>query len=156
MTRVQLGKKEIQAINDKINADFGVQELIGKSSAASLVDDKLVFVDNEPWFFYLNQRLVPCLKLVIKNNFLKKIVVDMGAVKFVSSGADVMRPGIVSIDESIRKGDLVAVIDQKNSVPLAVGEALFEGQEMASMKVGKVIKSLHHIGDDIWKVTTDK
>src|SRR5258706_5618136 len=120
MTRVQLGKKEIKDINDKLNADFGVQELIGKSSTASLVDSKFIFVDNEPWFFYHNERLIPCLKLVIKNNFLKKIVVDMGAVKFVSSGADVMRPGIVSIDESIKKGDLVAVVDQKNSVPLAI------------------------------------
>jgi PUA domain protein len=77
-------------------------------------------------------------------------VVDMGAVKFVSSGADVMRPGIVELDQSIKKDELVVVVDQNHKKPLCIARALFPGEEIFKMKQGKVLKSLHWVGDPVW------
>jgi PUA domain protein len=76
----------------------------------------------------------------------------MGAVKFVYNGADVMAPGIVEADPAIAIGDFVWVRDERNRQPLAVGEALMSGPEMAAAERGKSVKSLHHVGDDVWKL----
>ena len=76
----------------------------------------------------------------------------MGAVRFVVNGADVMRPGIVEIEDGISKDDLVSVIDKNNRKPLAVGIALFSAEEMKAMSTGKVIKNIHYVGDELWKM----
>mgnify|MGYP003931236181 FL=1 len=46
------------------------------------------------------------------------VTVDMGAVKFLANGADVMSPGIIDADPEIEKDDLVWVRDEKNGRPL--------------------------------------
>ncbi len=76
----------------------------------------------------------------------------MGAVKFVTSGADIMRPGIVHIDEGITKDDAVAIVDQTHKKPLAVGIALHSSEEMQKVSSGKVVKNIHYVGDWIWKM----
>ncbi|MCJ2533922.1 MAG: RNA-binding protein, partial [Candidatus Thermoplasmatota archaeon] len=55
------------------------------------------------------------------------VIVDMGAVGFVTKGADVMAPGIVDADECIQEHDYVWVCDEKHKKPLAVGIALITG-----------------------------
>ena len=40
--------------------------------------------------------------------------------------------------------------DEKNGQPLAVGKALISSGEMIASNTGKAVKSLHHVGDDIW------
>ena len=74
----------------------------------------------------------------------------MGAVKFVSSGADIMRPGIVELDKAIKKDEIVVVVDQSHKKPLCVARALFSGEEISSLKQGKVLKNLHWVGDVVW------
>ena len=76
----------------------------------------------------------------------------MGAVKFIINGADVMRPGITDIEDGIRKDDFIVIIDQNNKKPLAVGIALFNSEEMRALPKGKVIKTIHYVGDVVWKV----
>ena len=81
------------------------------------------------------------------------VVVDAGAVRFVVNGADIMKPGIVSADPEIAVGDLVIVMEERHKKPLAVGRALVAGCEMKGE--GKAVKSLHHVGDIIWKGLED-
>src|SRR5207249_10774681 len=80
------------------------------------------------------------------------VTVDMGAVRFVYNGADGMAPGIVDADPGIAPGDLVWVRDEKNRRPLAVGEALISGPEMVASEHGKAVRTLHHVGDPLWKL----
>ena len=105
-------------------------------------------------FFYHQDKIIPTLKSLLDCadifNAIKKAVVDMGAVKFVTSGADIMRPGIVETDEGIKKGDAIAIVDVDNRKPLAVGIAMFSSEEIPEMKSGKVVKSIHYVGDNIW------
>jgi predicted RNA-binding protein (TIGR00451 family) len=79
----------------------------------------------------------------------------MGAIKFIVNGADVMSPGIVDADASIREGDIVWVRDVKNKKPIAVGIALKPGAEMPKTQ-GKAVKTLHYVGDEIWNIGQDK
>jgi predicted RNA-binding protein (TIGR00451 family) len=55
----------------------------------------------------------------------------------------------------IEPGDIVWVRDEKNRKPLAVGQALITGAEMAAKKPGKAIKSMLFVGDKLWKLEED-
>ena len=78
------------------------------------------------------------------------VTVDAGAVEFVTNGADVMRPGITEVDEGVEEGDLVVVVEENHSKALAIGRALVDADEMLGDE-GKVVESLHHVGDELWE-----
>jgi PUA-domain protein len=101
----------------------------------------LMMVEGVPFFTILGAIELPVKK--------RLVVVDSGAVRFIVNGADVMNPGIVTADPEIAAGDLVVVIEEKYRKPLAIGRALISGPEMKGE--GKAVKSLHHVGDHIWK-----
>ena len=95
---------------------------------------------------------IPVLTLLLNRQVeLKKIVVDKGAIRFVTNAADVMRPGITFIEPSIKKGDIVVIVDENHDRALAIGKALLNADQMQEAKTGKVVKNLHTIQDDIWK-----
>ncbi len=145
-----LSKSEIKTLQESIKAQYGV-ELFDKKDLIQLdVENKLLYSNKQLYFFTAEDRYVPTLKLLQKSNFLKKITVDMGAVKFVVGGADVMRPGVVEVEDGINAGDFVSIIDVNNKKPLAVGKALFNSKEMRDFKTGRVVKSIHYVGDEIW------
>lgn len=79
-----------------------------------------------------------------------KVTVDMGAVRHVTNGADVMTPGVTEADPDIEPGDLVWVADETHGKPLGVGEALVSGRELGAMDQGRGVASLHYLGDKMW------
>jgi len=78
------------------------------------------------------------------------VTVDMGAIKHICNGADVMRPGIVRMDE-FSKGAVVTVKDEKYSKYIAVGIALVSSSEAKGMSKGAVIQNMHYVGDELWQ-----
>lgn len=78
------------------------------------------------------------------------VIVDMGAVKFMCNGANVMRPGIRSFGE-FEKDQIVCIIEESQKKSLAVGRALVSSQEMAQMSKGIVVENLHYISDKYWE-----
>lgn len=151
MKRKTLSHHEIRELNEKIkiyNFSFDKKELV------EIVEDKVKIIKwkKETAFFYANEDIYPSLKMLLKELIkLKKITVDMGAVKFVANGADIMRPGIVHIEDNVNKDETVVIIDERNSKPLAIGKALLSSNEMREMKAGKMIENLHYVGDFIWQ-----
>ena len=101
--------------------------------------------------------------LKIKNDYLPflsetetlekfpNVMVDMGAVKFMCKGANVMRPGIKKFTE-FEKDNLVCVIEESQHKFLAVGKAMVSSSELKNMEKGEVIKNLHYISDKFWEV----
>lgn len=136
----------------EVNKKLGL-ELSKKDQCVIKEDgDKILYINNEPSFFYYNDKPVPTLKYLQHHDRLKKVVVDMGAVKFVVNGADIMRPGIVEITEGIVENEFVVIVDVNNQKPLAVGIALLDSVGMENQDSGKAIKNIHYVGDDLWKV----
>jgi len=80
--------------------------------------------------------------------------VDRGAVRFVLNGADIMAPGITKADSTIKEGDLVWVQNPEGT-GIAIGYALFKGSKMVTTNQGKAVETIHHLGDDLWKVATN-
>lgn len=151
----QLNKNEIKQLNQQIAQEYGIQDFFGKKENVKM-DSQSIFLEEETIFFKYEEKFIPTLKLIMKQenqqkqSILKKIIVDMGAIKFAANGADIMRPGIVKIEPKIAKGEAVCIIDETHSKPLAIGIALYTSEEMISMEKGKAVKSIHHIGDEIW------
>ncbi len=146
MSSIQLRHKDIEPLLAAYNIP------VSKKDQLELRHEKVVCINHQSAFFYHENKLVPTLSYLLKHpTLLRKIVVDMGAVKFVVGGADIMRPGIVEIESEISIGDFVVVVDVNNKKPLAVGIALFSSSEMRELKTGKVVKNIHYVGDDVWK-----
>ncbi|OYT31975.1 RNA-binding protein [Candidatus Woesearchaeota archaeon] len=149
----QLNKSEIQNLKEKIKEKYGI-ELFSKKDKIEITEKnniKIILKEGKPIFFYHKEEIVPTIKLLQENNFLKTITIDMGAVRFVANGADVMRPGITRIKEGIEKGENVAVTDEKYNKIIAVCKTLYSGEEIKKMDKGKVLENLHYVGDKIWE-----
>ncbi len=149
----RLNNKELRLLSQK-TSNWNLKFEKGDEVYSANVDDKKVLVmDKQVIFFYYNNKLIPGLRLLLANpqinSLMKKVVVDMGAVKFVVNGADIMRPGIVELD-SFLVNDILLIIDVDKKRPLAVGLALFNSDEMREKTKGKVIKNIHFIGDKLW------
>lgn len=94
-----------------------------------------------------------CLPFLSDEDNLKKfpyVMVDMGAVKFVCNGANVMRPGIRKYSE-FNKGDIICVIEESQNKFLAVGIAQVSSADMEEMKKGEVVKNIHYVSDKYWE-----
>lgn len=79
------------------------------------------------------------------------VMVDMGAVRFMCKGANVMRPGIKNFTE-FQKGDIVCIIEESQHKFLAIGKSIVDSTEMDGMEKGEVLKNLHYISDKFWEI----
>lgn len=111
-----------------------------------LVNKKPFLMDTGAWVF-------PTLRGAVGSPFsARQVSVDAGAIPYVVNGADIMRPGIVSVSDDVKAGLPVQVVDDRHKKPLAIGVALFDAQEIRTSTAGKMIKRFHHVGDEIWNL----
>ncbi|GAA0247390.1 RNA-binding protein [Halobacterium noricense] len=152
-SRHHLRSDEVREIETALETTVGVEldadtyelvELEGTEFDLVLVDGEpvVVYVGDEPFLTVQGANAYPPTDAVV--------TVDAGAVSFVSSGADVMRPGIVEADGDIESGDLVAIAEETHGKVLAIGRAKTTGDDMVGDS-GKVVESVHHVGDDLFE-----
>ncbi|MBY8991371.1 MAG: Tma20 N-terminal domain-containing protein [Candidatus Lokiarchaeota archaeon] len=152
-------KSELTTLKEEILNHYDqsfIDQIFPKKSNVELIQtesgDTLFAVNNELKLWKSKEGYIPVLTLLLNNRVdLKTVVVDFGAVRFVTNGADVMRPGITKIDPSIKKGDIIKIEEETKHRALAVGKAMYDASEMESISSGKVIKNLHTIQDSIWQ-----
>lgn len=153
--RQRLRRKDVSDIAASLRERFGTKAFSADEpvDAAEAEGYRILFVGSQAVALLIGERPVPTVRGLLLYGAAKRYVtVDMGAVKFVYNGADVMAPGVVDADPAIAPGDLVWVRDERNGQPLAIGEALTSGEEMAAARQGKSVRSIHHVGDDLWKL----
>lgn len=153
--RQRLRRKEVADLAAALESHFGCR-VFGPDDVADLAEAgefRVVLVDGKAVALLVGTRPTLTVRGVsVYGPTRRHVTVDMGAVKFVYNGADVMAPGIVEADPAIAVGDFAWVRDERNRRPLAVGEALMTGAEMNASEKGKAVKSIHHVGDDLWKL----
>lgn len=153
--RHRLRRKEIKAIQAEMNDSFGFSPIGGASEVEVAQTSKwtVILEHDQIIGVYFNDRLFPTVRALLRKvPDTNHVTVDMGAVKFVVNGADIMSPGIVDADPRIRPGDIVWIRDEKNGKPIAVGTAILSGEEMRSSESGKAVKNMHYVGDEIWDI----
>lgn len=152
--RRRLKRKEIEKLAEDLKSILGVDVFSPEHTVdvASGREFDVLYVNGVILALIIKQKPFLTVRGLLKYKPERKYVtVDMGAVRFVCDGADVMAPGIIDADPSIEVGEMVWVRDEKNHQPLAIGEAIMNGKEMAELEKGKAVKSLHWVGDPLWK-----
>jgi len=153
--RHRLSKKEVRGLEQELISSAGFVPFQSESQIDIAETDKwtVILEGKEVVGIYIDDRPFPTLRgLLRKTPSNRQVTVDMGAVSFIANGADVMSPGIVEADQAIREGDIVWVRDVKNKKPIAVGIAMRSGADMVNVKQGKAVKTVHYVGDEIWKM----
>ncbi len=152
-------KSELKPLKDEILKQYDekfVDQIFPKKSNVEVIEteagDTLFAINNVLKLWKSKDGYIPVLTLLLNKQVdLKTIVVDFGAVRYVTNGADIMRPGITKIDPQIKKGDIVTIVEETKSRALALGKALFDAPEMEAKSSGKAIKNLHTIQDSVWE-----
>ncbi|MHA2379503.1 MAG: RNA-binding protein [Candidatus Thorarchaeota archaeon] len=151
-----LKKRAQKEYMDRIERDLGTRAA-GFDPKARLEEGVLdegthiLLYEGEILFFEEEGRLIPTLHALLDGILtVPTVTVDMGAVRFVANGADIMRPGVTKVDDGIVEGSVVAVVDERHGKPLAVGVSLMSSEDILAATHGKVILSRHHVNDAMW------
>ena len=156
--RHRLRQKELRSIVSGIDSALGTKsfddtDVVDRAETPAY---DILYVEGKFLGMVVGETPFLTVRGILRYGATKRFVtVDMGAVKFVANGADVMVPGIVDVEASVVEGDLVWVRDERNMRPLAVGRALVSATEMAGKSKGKAISSIHHVGDKLWALDED-
>lgn len=139
----------INRLKDKFDEDF--IDINSSVEIGNFDEFDLIVINNEINFMLIAGKIFFTLNGI--NKYKPKryfIEVDMGAVGFVTNGADIMAPGIVDADINIKQNDYVWIRDETHQKPLAIGKALMSGEEIIKTKKGKAVKNIHFVGDPLW------
>lgn len=144
--RKQYSGKEIKALLETLPESL---RIFSKKDKIERIDDQLRLHDN-PFLIFFEDRLIPHLKFLQKDpRCYPCLSVDKGAIPFLIKGADLMRPGIRTI-EPCRKDETVIIIDETYGKAVAVGITLCDADEMQVMAKGKAARIVHYVGDAYW------
>ena len=106
-----INKTQIRELKEEVLAQYDenfLNQIFPKKCKIELIltedGDTLYAVNNILKLWKSKDGYIPVLTLLLNKQVdLKTVVVDMGAIRFVTNGADVMRPGITKIESTIKK-----------------------------------------------------
>ncbi|MGD2072351.1 MAG: RNA-binding protein [Candidatus Thorarchaeota archaeon] len=150
-------RREVKNIERILETPFTGLDPKERFEEGYLDDDSRVLLLNDTIIFFEYKNLiVPTIHALLDNKVkLPEVTVDMGAVRYVVNGADIMRPGITKIDEGIQEGSIVAIVDERHGKPLAIGISKLNTEDMRAAESGKVVQSIHYVNDDLWDFSKD-
>ncbi len=144
-------RDEIERIENDLGSSIGIDAKERLESGVLDDGSRILLSNNEILFFEYEGRNFPTLRAILDGIItIPTVTVDMGAVKFVVNGADIMRPGITKVDDTVTANGIVAIIDERHGKPLAVGVSQLSASDLRVATSGKVVKSIHHVNDDLW------
>ena len=146
-----VSKSETSKILEQINSQWKIELPKQKNVKTHDVNEKgLIITGNGITAVKIGEVILPFLDDVPILEKFPYVTVDMGAVKFVCKGANIMRPGITKFSD-FESGEIVCVVEESQNKFLAVGKAEMSSKELEGIKNGEVIKNMHYISDIFWE-----
>jgi len=146
-----ISKSETTALLKTVSERWGMEfPKIKNVKVHQILDDAQIITGDGIKILKVDGDYLPFLTEVEMLKKFPSVTVDMGAVKFMCKGANLMRPGIKEFTE-FKKDDLVCIIDESQHKFLVVGKAVVDSSELESMEKGEVIKNIHYISDRFWE-----
>ena len=99
----------------------------------------------------VDEDYIPFLSEIETLEKFPNVTVDMGAVRFMCKGANLMRPGIKSFTD-FEKEALVCIVEESQHKFLAIGKAIVDSSELENMEKGEVLKNIHYVSDKFWEI----
>ena len=146
-----ISKSETSKILEQINSQWKIELPKQKNIKTHEVDEKgVIITGNGITAVKIGNDILPFLDDIPILEKFPYVTVDMGAIKFVCKGANVMRPGITKFSD-FESGEIVCVIEESQKKFLAVGKAKIPSRELDEINNGEVIKNMHYISDNFWE-----
>ncbi|MDF2421733.1 MAG: RNA-binding protein [Nitrosopumilus sp.] len=146
-----ISKSETTALLKTVSERWGMEfPKIKNVKVHQILDDAQIITGDGIKILKVDDDYLPFLTEVEMLKKFPAVTVDMGAVKFMCKGANLMRPGIKEFTE-FKKDDLVCIVDESQHKFLVVGKAMVDSSELESMEKGEVIKNIHYISDRFWE-----
>ncbi|HJJ21920.1 MAG: RNA-binding protein [Crenarchaeota archaeon] len=146
-----ISKSETTALLKKISEEWGIEFPKMKNvKVHQILNDAQIITGDGLKILKINDDYLPFLS---ETEILKKfpsVEVDMGAVKFMCKGANLMRPGIKKFSE-FEKEKVVCIVEETHHKFLAVGKSIVSSKELETMEKGEVIQNMHYISDKFWE-----
>ena len=150
--------ESVQTLRD-IASQWGTEPPKTKNLMVYHITDDVLYIAGEDLkALKIGKTYVPFLTDTIALGKFPRIIVDMGAVKFVCNGANVMRPGITKFSGEFKEGDIVCITEESRNTFLAVGIGLSEQEalDMATKAVHSATMRDSFSGDGIDLMVIDK
>ena len=146
-----ISKSETSALLKTVSDKWGIEfPKIKNLKVHQILDDAQIITGKGIKILKINDDYLPFLSETETLEKFPSVTVDMGAVKFMCKGANLMRPGIRSFTE-FEKDKLVCIVEESQHKFLAVGKSVVSSQEAENMDKGEVLKNLHYISDKFWE-----
>ena len=147
-----ISKSETDDLLKQVSAQWKIEIPKAKNLMIHhIMDNVQIFTAKDIMILQIEETYLPFLSQTSLLEKFPHVLVDMGAVKFMCNGANVMRPGITSYSE-FDKEQVVCVIEESQHKFLAVGKSLVQSLEMETMEKGEVVKNMHYISDKYWEI----
>ena len=147
-----ISKSETSKILEQIKSQWKIELPKQKNIKTHDVNEKGVIITGDGiTAVKIGESILPFLDDIEVLEKFPYVKVDMGAIKFVCKGANVMRPGITEFSD-FESGEIVCVIEESQNKFLAVGKAEMSSKEAQDASKGEVIKNMHYISDDFWEI----
>jgi len=146
-----ISKSETSVLLKTISEKWGFEcPKIKNLKVHQISDEAQIITGNGIKILKINEEYLPFLSETETLKKFPSVMVDMGAIKFMCKGANVMRPGIKKFTE-FEKDKIVCIIEESQNKFLAVGKAMVSSSEMENIEKGEIIKNIHYISDKFWE-----
>ena len=146
-----ISKSETTALLKKISEEWSMEfPKIKNVRVHQILNDAQIITGGGLKILKIENDYLPFLSETTILEKFPNVEVDMGAVKFMCKGANLMRPGIKKFTE-FEKDKLVCIVEETHHKFLAVGKSVVSSSELENMEKGEVIQNLHYISDKFWE-----
>jgi len=147
-----ISKSETSELLKTVSEKWGIEfPKIKNVRVHQILDDAQIITGAGIKILKVNNDYLPFLSETETLKKFPNVIVDMGAVKFMCKGANVMRPGIKKYTE-FETDSLVCIVEESQHKFLAIGKSLVASSDLENMQKGEVIKNIHYISDRFWEV----
>lgn len=146
-----ISKSETSALLKIVSEKWGIEfPKIKNVKVHQILDDVQIITGDGLKILKVNEDYLPFLSEIEMLEKFPTVTVDMGAVKFMCKGANLMRPGIKKFTE-FEKDKIVCIVEESRHKFLAVGKSLVSSSELETMEKGEIIRNMHYISDRFWE-----
>jgi PUA domain protein len=146
-----ISKSETSALLKTVSERWGIElPKIKNVKVHQILDDAQIITGKGIKILKVGGDYLPFLSETEMLEKFPSVIVDMGAVKFMCKGANLMRPGIKEFTE-FKKDKLVCIVEESQHKFLAIGKSVVSSSELDTMDKGEVIKNIHYISDKFWE-----
>ena len=146
-----ISKSETSTLLKTVSEKWGIEFPKMKNvKVHQILDDAQIITGDGLKILKVDEDYLPFLSEIEMLEKFPSVTVDMGAVKFMCKGANLMRPGIKKFTE-FEKDQIVCIVEESQHKFLAVGKSLVNSSELETMEKGEVINNMHYISDRFWE-----